>query len=61
MKNKLLIFIPAYNNEKHINQVLDLIPFEEIKQKIADYEVLVSDDYSIDFTAKLVKNYQIKL
>lgn len=60
MKNKLLIFIPAYNNEKHINQVLDLIPFEEIKQKIADYEVLVSDDYSIDFTAKLVKNYQNK-
>jgi glycosyltransferase involved in cell wall biosynthesis len=58
MSKKLLIFIPAYNNERHIEQVLDLIPFDEIIEKINYYEVLVSDDNSVDFTSKIVENYQ---
>ena len=38
MSKKLLIFIPAYNNEKHIEQVIKLIPFDEIQQICAAYE-----------------------
>jgi glycosyltransferase involved in cell wall biosynthesis len=58
MSKKLLIFIPAYNNERHVKQVLDLIPFDEIIKKISYCEVLVSDDNSTDVTAKIVENYQ---
>ena len=58
MNQKLLIFIPAYNNEKHITQVLDLIPFDEIHQKINYCEVLISDDSSNDFTTKIVEKYK---
>jgi len=58
MSKKLLIFIPAYNNEKHIEHVLKLIPDEEIIQKNIYYEVLVSNDDSCDFTSKIVENYQ---
>ena len=58
MNKKLLIFIPAYNNEKHITHVLDSIPFDEIYKKINYCEVLVSDDNSVDFTSKIVENYQ---
>lgn len=58
MNQKLLIFIPAYNNEKYITQVLDLIPFDKIHQKINYCEVFISDDNSIDFTTKIVENYQ---
>lgn len=58
MSKKLLIFIPAYNNEKHIEQVIKLIPFDEIQQKINYCETLISDDDSGDFTSKIVENYQ---
>lgn len=58
MSKKLLIFIPAYNNEKHIEQVIKLIPFDEIQQKINYCETLISDDNSSDFTSKIVENYQ---
>ena len=58
MSKKLLIFIPAYNNEKHIEQVIKLIPFDEIQQKINYCETLISDDNSDDFTSKIVENYQ---
>ncbi len=58
MSKKLLIFIPAYNNEKHIEQVIKLIPFDEIQQKINYCEVFISDDKSGDITSKIVENYQ---
>ena len=58
MSKKLLIFIPAYNNEKDIEQVIKLIPFDEIQKKINYCEVFISDDKSGDFTSKIVENYQ---
>ena len=58
MSKKLLIFIPAYNNEKHIEQVIKLIPFDEIQQKINYCEVFISNDKSGDITSKIVENYQ---
>ena len=54
---KALIFILAYNAEKHITSVLERIPQElwQSPEYIAD--VLVIDDCSKDNTAKVAKEY----
>jgi glycosyltransferase involved in cell wall biosynthesis len=49
---KLLIYVVAYNAEKHISSVLDLMPYE------INAEILVSDDASVDNTSKIVQKYQ---
>ncbi|MBM3579255.1 MAG: glycosyltransferase family 2 protein [Alphaproteobacteria bacterium] len=55
MSKKLLIYIVAYNAEKHIkSQVLDLIPYDQLD----DYEILVSDDSSSDKTSDEVEHYK---
>lgn len=56
-KNKLLIFVLAYNHENFIINTLDLIPIDEINEIVGSYEILVSDDFSGDLTTKVVKNY----
>jgi glycosyltransferase involved in cell wall biosynthesis len=55
--SKLLIFVLTYNHEKFITKTLDLIPHDEIKDLVSTYEILISDDFSHDLTAKVVKNY----
>lgn len=55
-KPSLLIFIVAFNAEKHIEKVLDRIP-EEVFQKY-QYEVLIIDDHSADQTFQVVQKYQ---
>jgi glycosyltransferase involved in cell wall biosynthesis len=51
---KSLIYIVAYNAEKHICSVLSDIPYDQLGK----YEVLVSDDFSKDKTSEVVAKYQ---
>ncbi len=51
---KTLVYIVAYNAENHICSVLNEIPYD----RLGEYEVLVSDDFSKDKTAELVAKYQ---
>jgi glycosyltransferase involved in cell wall biosynthesis len=55
-REKLLIFIVAYNAEKHIESVLDRIP-KVIFEKY-DYEILMIDDSSKDRTFEIAHAYQ---
>ncbi len=54
-KKRLLIFIVAYNAEKHIEKVLDRIPKKIIDKY--DYEILIIDDSSSDKTFETAQNY----
>ena len=56
-KNKLLVFIVAYNAEKTIERLLQRIP-EDVWTKA--HEVLVADDASQDPTAALAEAYKAK-
>lgn len=54
--DRLLIFIVAYNAEKHISKVLDRIHrsiFEDY-----DYEILIIDDHSADRTFEVAREYR---
>ncbi len=53
---KLLIFIVAYNAEKHISKVLQRIPKTILDTY--DYEILIIDDSSKDKTFDVAKNFQ---
>ena len=53
-KNKLLVYIVAYNASSHIESVLDEIACEEL----GEYEILISDDKSSDNTSKVIEKYQ---
>jgi len=54
--SKVLIFIVAYNAQKHLEKVLNRIPLSILKY---NYEILVIDDSSIDKTFEIGKQYQI--
>lgn len=51
---RILIIIPAYNEEKNIGKVLENIKSLEVKDKL---DVLVINDCSKDNTAQVVKSY----
>lgn len=53
---KLLIYVVAYKATKHIESVLESIPYD----KYENHEVLVSDDASGDETSAIVRKYQQK-
>lgn len=53
--HKILIFIVAYNAEKHLEKVLDRIPSHLFTKY--DYEILVIDDSSVDGTFEIGKQY----
>ncbi len=55
-RKKLLIFIVAYNAERHIQHVLNRIPPSIYTNY--DYEILVIDDSSTDLTFDAAKRYQ---
>lgn len=51
------IIVPAYNAEKFMPALLDSI----FKSGIEDMEVIIIDDCSTDNTAKIAKNYPVKM
>jgi glycosyltransferase involved in cell wall biosynthesis len=53
---RLLIFIVAYNAERHIEKVLNRIPKEKLEKY--DYEILIIDDQSKDATFERAIVYQ---
>ena len=55
-RKKILIFVVAYNAEKHLEKVLDRIPSGIFKKY--DYEILVIDDASVDATFEVGKLYR---
>ena len=57
---KISIIIPAYNEEKRILRTLIQIR-EYIKKRKEDFEIIVIDDGSMDNTAKIVENFNLKI
>jgi len=57
-KKRVLIFIVAYNAERHITSVLDRIPVEIFEKY--DYEILIIDDHSKDSTFEEAKKYGLE-
>jgi len=55
-EGKVSLIIPAYNEEKIIEQVIT-----KVKQVTAISEILVVDDGSRDNTAQIVSNLDVKL
>lgn len=53
---RLLIFIVAYNAERHIEKVLSRIPGKDLDKY--DYEILIIDDQSGDATFERALDYQ---
>lgn len=60
IKKRVLIFIVAYNAEKHIASVLDRIPPIFWDDQIYDTEVLIIDDCSKDKTVEVSNQYALK-
>lgn len=58
MKKKLLIFIPAYNVEHQILDVLKKIPVKKLK--IYEIELLIINDFSTDATLNEIKKFKNK-
>lgn len=49
------IILPAYNSEKFISNTIDSI----LNQSYSNWELLITDDSSVDCTVNIVKHYQI--
>lgn len=56
---ELSLFIPVYNEEKIIEKNLSKI-FKKLNELNFDYEVIVSDDGSVDSTERIVKKLEKK-
>ena len=56
MAKKIVIIIPAYNEEKGIGFVLDNIPKNRLEKLGYNVEVLVIDNNSTDQTNKIARN-----
>lgn len=48
------IIIPAYNVEKYVGEAIDSV----LSQKYRNFEVLISDDGSVDGTKRVIDKYQ---
>jgi len=55
MEKKVLIILPAYNEEKSISKVINSIKKEGFK------DILIIDDNSLDNTYKVLKNQNVKV
>jgi len=53
---KLSILIPTYNREKYISQAIDSV----LNQPFDDFEIICSDNASIDKTYEILKKYSEK-
>lgn len=55
MKKPLVsVILPAYNHEKHIQFAIESV----LTQTFQDFELLISDDYSTDGTADVIRSYR---
>jgi glycosyltransferase involved in cell wall biosynthesis len=52
----ITIGMPVYNGDIFLNQALESLS----KQTFTDYEILISDNASIDKTADIIKKWQLK-
>ncbi len=59
-KKRVLIFIVAYNAEKHIESVLNRIPQIFWTDETYETEVLIIDDASKDNTVEVANKYQLR-
>lgn len=64
MSKSITVLIPAYNEEKNLNQAVEEIN-KVVKSIFSDYEILIFDDYSQDKTGEIAdalakKNPRIK-
>ncbi|MFY9226711.1 MAG: bifunctional glycosyltransferase/class I SAM-dependent methyltransferase [Blastocatellia bacterium] len=59
-KKRILIFIVAYNAEKHIESVLNRIPQIFWTNETYETEVLIIDDASKDNTVEVANKYQLR-
>lgn len=59
-KNKLLILIPAFNEEKNINNVIKNTKLELLNLNLNNTEILIIDDASTDNTISIVSKYNVK-
>ena len=50
---KVSIIMPAYNSEKHISEAVDSV----INQSLSDWELIIIDDGSTDYTGKIADEY----
>jgi glycosyltransferase involved in cell wall biosynthesis len=50
------VVMNAYNHEKYISEAIESI----LNQSFNDFELIIIDDFSIDSTAQLIRNYQLK-
>jgi glycosyltransferase involved in cell wall biosynthesis len=57
-QKKIFIFIVAYNAEQHIENVLNRIPLSFLEK--INYEILIIDDFSVDKTFEIARQYQKK-
>ena len=57
-QKKILIFIPAFNVEKHLDSVFNLIPKKIFFQRKNKISILAINDHSKDLTLK--KLYEIR-
>jgi glycosyltransferase involved in cell wall biosynthesis len=53
---KVSVLVPVFNAENYLAECLDSI----LMQDFSDYELLISDDYSTDGTAKIIESYAAK-
>ena len=56
-KVKATVFIPTYNGEKYLADILDIVLVQEVD---FDFEILVIDSGSTDDTLDIVRKYQAK-
>lgn len=54
---KVSLYIPCYNAEKHIKECLDSV----INQSYKIEEIIVIDDGSVDNSADIIKDYPVKI
>lgn len=55
-KNKLVVLLMAYNEEKNIGQVIQKIPYKVLKNNFRETRILVIDDGSQDKTVQIAKS-----
>ena len=57
MDNKISIVIRTYNEQKHLDELLQILD----KQTYRNFEIIIVDSESTDNTLKIAQNYNVKI